>query len=204
MGHLNCDLLTTTPHCYTKRLNCISESFNLKQIITEPTRITETNETLLDVIYCSNASKICKSGVIHAGISDHSVTYAIIGKNKNKAGNMVNTDSTTCSNKQNHNYKTSRSYKRFNEQIFLQDLAQTNWNPVLNTGDVDLSAELFEKMFLDIIDKHVPFKKSRTRKKTSPWRTNEVLNTMRERDKLKVAAIKSGNDHSCWEKLQES
>ena len=33
MGDFNCDLLTTTPHCYTKRLNC--ESFNLKQIITD-------------------------------------------------------------------------------------------------------------------------------------------------------------------------
>ena len=103
MGDLNCDLLTTTPHCYTKRLNFICESFNLTQIITETTRITETSETLLDVIYCSNASKFCKSGVIHAGISDHSVIYAIIGKNKNKADSMLNTDST-ISNKQNQNY----------------------------------------------------------------------------------------------------
>ena len=128
MGDLNCDLLTTTPHCYTKRLKFISESFNLKQIIKEPTRITETSETLIDVIYCSNASKICKSGVIHAGISDHSCTYAILGKNKNKGCNTVVTDSN---NKQNHNYKISRSYKNFNEQDLLEDLAQTDWNPVL-------------------------------------------------------------------------
>ena len=116
---------------------------------------------------------------------------------------MVNTNSTTCSNKKNHNCKTSRSYRSFNEQIFLQDLAQTNWNPVLNTGDVDLPAELFEKMFLDIIDKHVPFKK-RTHKKTSPWMTNEFLNMMREQDKLKVTATKSGNDHSCWENYRKA
>ena len=48
------------------------------------------------------------------------------------------------SNKQNHSYKISRSYKNFNEQILLQDLTQTNWNPILNTGDVDLSAEIFK------------------------------------------------------------
>ena len=98
----------------------------------------------------------------------------------------------------------SRSYKNFNEQDFLQDLAQTDWNPVIDTGDVELSAELFEKIFLDIIDKHVPFKKSRIRKKTSPWMTNEVLNMMRERDRLKVTAIKSGNDHTCWENYRKA
>ena len=34
--------------------------------------------------------------------------------------------------------------------------------------------------------------------------TNEVLNMMRERDKLKVSAIKSGNDHSCWENYRKA
>ena len=43
----------------------------------------------------------------------------------------------STSNKQNHSYKISRSYKNFNEQILLQHLAQTNWNPILDTGDVD-------------------------------------------------------------------
>ena len=39
--------------------------FQLKQMITEPTRITENSETLIDLFITSEAENIHSSGVMH-------------------------------------------------------------------------------------------------------------------------------------------
>jgi exonuclease III len=51
MGDVNCDVLATNPSCYTNRLNAISDNFHLKQVITEPTRVTEDIVVRLLIIY---------------------------------------------------------------------------------------------------------------------------------------------------------
>ena len=43
----------------------------------EPTRITPTPSTLIDLIYTNCADKIACSGVRHVAISDHSMGFAI-------------------------------------------------------------------------------------------------------------------------------
>ncbi|XP_071944850.1 kelch-like protein 26 [Antedon mediterranea] len=45
MGDLNCDVMSDNPHCYTKKLIELSENFNLKQIIEEPTRFRPSYST---------------------------------------------------------------------------------------------------------------------------------------------------------------
>ena len=47
----------------------------MKQLIVEPTRITDDTETLLDIIATNRPDKVKDSGVIHLGISDHSLVY---------------------------------------------------------------------------------------------------------------------------------
>ena len=42
-----------------------------------PTRITDSSRSLLDVPITSMPEKITFSGVVHIGISDHSLIYAI-------------------------------------------------------------------------------------------------------------------------------
>ena len=49
--------------------------FNLKQLNNEPTRITENTSSVIDLILCSDVSKVCQSGTIPVGISDHLVTF---------------------------------------------------------------------------------------------------------------------------------
>ena len=52
----------------------VCSSFDLQQLITEATRVTETTETLLDHMYTNNIDKVNSSGhsVIHTGLSGHS------------------------------------------------------------------------------------------------------------------------------------
>ena len=121
-------------------------------MITEPTRITEDTETLLDHIYVSSIDKVNKSGVIHTGLSDHSLVYLNYWKSKKIS---------VC----DHKYKTCRTFKRFNDDNFLNDIRKVNWNQC-KLDDVHESAKLFENMFASIADKHAPLKSKRVRKKT--------------------------------------
>ena len=62
LGDLNCNLLQQNPDGLSL-LNFASE-FNLKQLITSPTRITESSESLIDVVMSSTPDLVQESGVI--------------------------------------------------------------------------------------------------------------------------------------------
>jgi hypothetical protein len=49
--------------------------FNLVQIIKEPTRVTETTASVINHILCNNTEKICQSGVLNIGLSDHFIVH---------------------------------------------------------------------------------------------------------------------------------
>ena len=50
--------------------------YGLKQLITEPTRITPSFSSLNDLIFTNQPDLVSISGVSHVSISDHSLVYA--------------------------------------------------------------------------------------------------------------------------------
>ena len=74
LGDLNCNDLDSSYREYAA-LNGFARETNLQQLIKEPTRITDTTESLLDVILVSNASSVRKSGAINNPISDQLPVY---------------------------------------------------------------------------------------------------------------------------------
>ena len=77
-GDLNCDLLGNRSHRATSLLNSFAQIYQLQQLIDEPTRCTASTRTLIDVVLYTNCpSKVAASGVIHLGLSDHDLIYAI-------------------------------------------------------------------------------------------------------------------------------
>ena len=77
MGDLNCDVSKFPPDAHTRRLQFLSCVYQLEQLINEPTRVTRTSATLIDLIFTNRNENIVKSGVIHLGISDHSLVFAV-------------------------------------------------------------------------------------------------------------------------------
>lgn len=72
LGDLNCNLLDPNiPESQTLIEFC--QSFNLSQVVTKPTRLTDKSESLLDVILVSNANQVLESDVLISSISDHDV-----------------------------------------------------------------------------------------------------------------------------------
>ncbi|KAK2555228.1 hypothetical protein P5673_023208 [Acropora cervicornis] len=62
----------------TKNLLRILEDFNMQNAFTEPTRITYTTKSLIDVILTTKMDVVRCTGVMPLGISDHCLVYATL------------------------------------------------------------------------------------------------------------------------------
>ena len=82
MGDFNIDYLK--PRNYdVKLLKDLGKSFNLKQTVIKPTRITSTSKSIIDLIF-TNIIDISDTGVLNCIISDHLPTYIIRKKMRQK------------------------------------------------------------------------------------------------------------------------
>jgi len=111
MGDLNCDMISTRSDNNKLKLMSIADIYGLQQLISEPTRITPTSSTLIDLIYTNCADKITCSGVCHVVISDHS-KLALKG--------MSNGNNTV----------TYRNFRNFDRQSFRNDISSQPWENV--------------------------------------------------------------------------
>ena len=101
MGDLNCDLIATRYDNDTRKLVSITDTYGLQQLITEPTRITPTTTTLIDVIFTNCPDRVVCSGVRHISISDHSLVFAYRKLSINRTS-------------RGHNVITYRNFRKFN------------------------------------------------------------------------------------------
>ena len=78
MGDINCDILKNSRNALSDRylgINCI---YSLDQVNTRvPTRITHDSATLLDHMITNNINNVKSHGVIHVGMSDHSLSFLV-------------------------------------------------------------------------------------------------------------------------------
>ncbi|XP_031556954.1 uncharacterized protein LOC116293638 [Actinia tenebrosa] len=183
LGDLNCDLLSTNINQQTRYLNTTAELFQLTQLITEPTRVTEKSKTLIDVILTNSPDRVVRSGVVHIGISDHSLVYTI-----RKIAIPTNN---------NHCKISFRSAKNFDSDKFLMDLATLPWDCLDNKESPDDMWDRWKELFLSVLDSHAPIKTKRIRNKKSPWMTTDLRKAMYDRDKMKQKATQT-NSRDDW------
>ena len=88
LGDLNCDGLKNNCVEY-KTMDRFLNEMNLTQLIKSPTRITDSTQSLLDVILVSSKSIVYRSGVLLTSISDHLLVYAEL--KISFLGNLCNT-----------------------------------------------------------------------------------------------------------------
>ena len=184
LGDMNCDMITTRYDNDTSKLRSIADVYGLEQLISEPTRITPTSSTLIDLIYTNCSDKIACSGVCHIGISDHSMVYVY---GKLALNGMSN----------GHNSITYRNFRNFDRQSFRHDILSQCWDNVYESSNPNEMWEQWKCTFLAIADKHAPLKTMRVRSRSSPWITSELKDLMHNRDILKIKASKT-NDPTDW------
>ena len=168
MGDFNINMLSRNN--LTERVNEMCNIFHMKQLIKDPTRVTPNSQTLIDLIFVSNTMGNLDSGIHSVGLSDHSLVYVILDIERTKHKSTVT---------------KFRSFRKFNEDKFREDLCNCNWDDITNNQNIERAWEDFRKTFNNICNKHAPFISVRRKINGAPWITEEYLCLARERDFFK-------------------
>ena len=138
-GDLKCDMLADSNE--SRALKDFCSTLNLTQLISTPTRVTETSEKLIDVILTSNETLIKSSGVQELTISDHFLVHCTLNLKSPKPQPV-----------------SQHGYKNFNPEDFCEDVSKVPWDTVRLFDHVDDQVSSFNKLFLEILDQHAPLK----------------------------------------------
>ena len=182
IGDINSDYAKTPLDVHTRTLQFISSVYQLEQLIKEPTRGTKSSATTIDLIFTNMVDKIATTGVIHLGISDHSLIYAV------RKFAVPKTRPTI---------KEVRNFKHFVEVDFINDLKRVSWQNVGCFDDPNLAWQAWKSDFNAILDHHAPIRHMRVRQSSVPWLTFDIKRVMKERDYHKKHAVKYGS-HNHW------
>ena len=184
-GDLNCNQLRDAYNDITD----INDTFNMTQLIKEPTHYTENSSTLLDLILVNDPSFIVKAGVgdpfLPNDVRYHCPVFAFL--NTNKA--------------QNHVFKRKIwSFKNTDFTAYRQALENTLWDELI-CEDVNLSANNMTDVINQSASLHIPNKVVTIRKNDPPWFNNSIRKIIRCRKRAHRKAKRTNNpDH--WAKFR--
>ena len=177
-GDLNCDLSLSILQSHSRRVMDILELFQMKQVIADPTRITSNTTSLLDIIATNRLDKVKESGVIHLGISDHSLVYVSLKVSVPRDKPKI---------------VESRNLKNYNINHFNSHISHLLRNSSWNHKDPTHLWIQFKNIFNYVSDLHAPVKTRKVRSTYAPWLTTEIRCEMNKRDHLKKRTVKSNS-----------
>ena len=151
------------------RLSEYCDRFQLTNIVTVPTRITDTSSTLLDVILTTHPQRFCYTTTLQLGISDHDMVVTIRKWKLPKPPPKL---------------ISYRSMKRFDTDIFLQDLNSVPWDCAFIHDDINDIWATWYKLFTEVIDRHAPLKKKLVRGNAVSWMTPKIIQAINTRNRL--------------------
>ena len=136
----------------------------------------------LDHITTNCVSKMSKPEVIGLSKSDH------LGISIVKSSKEIRSSPKTTK---------KRIYKNFSKDQFLNEIKEAQerglFEDMFDQNDVDKATEIFTAVFKEILEKHAPLRVIQNRTNYIPYISNDIKEAMDKRDKLKVAASKTGN-----------
>jgi exonuclease III len=167
-GDLNINTLNSESADYLDMIH----QYNFTNLITVPTRITETSKTCIDHILINFISPNITCGTILKDTSDHLPVFAFFEENNlNKPFNKIKMRSKL--------YKLEDLHSR---------LERVDWkSQVYDVPCVDQAYENFLKVTSDIFDSVAPkieFQPKGSRHPKSPWITDTLLAEIKSKNKL--------------------
>ena len=184
LGDFNINLLKYDSHKETRDfLNSMTSAF-FSPFILQPTRLS--SKSLIDNIFFNSLEFSSYSGNLLIEISDHLMQFLIIeGFVKEKAIPEINL------------YK--RNFKHFNDDEFSRSLYQLDWENIVKIEDRDINASYsnFYRSITFLLDEFAPFykvSKKEYKLKFKPWINSEILDLIKERDKVFKTLSKEKND----------
>ena len=143
---------------------------SLHQLISEPTRVSEYSETLLDLMITDSPGYVLNSGVLSPiSTSDHSVVFC----------------SFLMTHFKDRPFKRSVwDYKRANFDDLNNTLNNAPWDTGLAVFDsINDSVSYWSDLFLDTCKQFIPFREVTIRPKDKPWITCEIKRLIKKRNR---------------------
>ena len=169
MGGFNVEYATCTNG---KWLNLI-KLFDLSQLVSEPTRVTQTTAIIIDHVYATNPENIIECVIPKYSISDH---FPVCFTRKVNCGIL----------KSSHIATSYRCFKNFDESLFLNGLENDLIIFTANFPNIDDDFATWHSIVMKHLDNQAPMKSKRVTSKRLPdWFTPENLCMQKKREKSK-------------------
>ncbi|MCG8066696.1 MAG: hypothetical protein JAY84_02445 [Candidatus Thiodiazotropha taylori] len=147
------------------------EAFDLSQLVKEATRVTAHSATLIDHVYTSQPEKVSECFVPNLALSDH---YPICFTRKT---------TKTQSTKRKHSSIKYRSFTKFDDAKFLDELNLEIGKFKCSQTDSSSNFATWNAIFLAILNKHAPIKEKRVKRgNKSSWLTEEITRAQNNRN----------------------
>ena len=153
------------------KLNDTFESLGLTQLITTPTRYTDTSSNLRDLVVTNNPQIVAQSGLLPPFSQlDHIPIFVNLAIEKEPAI------------KQQERF-IIWDYARTDIDKLISVLRQTDWDFIVHKN-IDDATEQFTRTILTAAADAIPTKTIKTRQNDKIWMTPELKRQMRKRDRL--------------------
>lgn len=176
-GDLNWDWLQKA----SAEFKSFCDSINLTQLVHLPTQLNckdPERSTLIDLILTNVPHKFSSLGVLCNDLSDHCAVAAI---------------RSTKVQKSRPHIIFKRNLKHFNEQAYFHDLSNADWMKIKLIPDVEIAWVFFRDTFMQIVNRHAPFKKYRVKGHENPWFSSDLADRIHERNLAWAKARTTGS-----------
>ena len=180
LGDLNCNLIGGDPN--GNALSDFRSTFGLSQLVKTAIRVTEKSKSLIDVALTTNENTIDACDVIQSAISDHSLVSLTL---------KLKTPRPRIS------FVTTRSYKNYDHDSFIEDLANVPFHIVNLFDDPDDQVHAFNCLFQYVLDNHAPIKQIKIHSRPNPVST-EIKGIMNMRDIWHKRAMKTNDNYTIF------
>lgn len=162
-------------------------NLNLTQVISEPTRITSSCQSLLDWILVSHPDRFLKSGIMSDCFSDHAIVFCIWKIKLPKLPPKL---------------ISIRQYKKLNIDQFINDIISINWERYQLIPYVQEAWDFLYSELSSIIDKHAPLKTTKVKGRHLPWINADLISLFRQRDSA-WATFRKSKIPADWEEYRK-
>ena len=147
------------------RINRFLKETNLRQLISDSTRLTNRGGSCIDWIITSS-SFLSKSGVLNDLLSDHFPVYAVRKKGRE------------CVKKVR---RKVRIYKHFDADVYGLLIDKIDWEKYYSVEDPDIIWDMIYVRIVEILEVMCPYKNIFIREVKTPWFTHEIYECIRKR-----------------------
>ena len=150
-----------------KEFKSIITANGFRQIVKEPTRVTDTSSSLTDLVFSNCPVNITHAYVINSSLSDN---------------NMIGT--VRKINHLKHSSKTikCRIYAKYDHQKFRNGVSEIDCSLVYFSIDANVAVSHFNSKLREPIHNHAPFIEKRVKGRECKWLIAEIKSEMSSLD----------------------